>query len=130
MNIKKLRPISWIFALLICLLFPAMGNCQEYEVKLNNGRVIRTKQYYEKDGTIYLLRYGNYVGYEKSEVVEIVKKQDAPSSSAANSPKRAGSGAKTSASPAPKGYLLTNPRALVPQPKKEQATENAGQGNP
>ena len=90
MRMHGFRPIYWIFALLICLLFPVLGNCQEYQVKLNDGRILKVKHYYEKDGTIFLFRYGNYIGIDKSEVVEIIKTQDAESPS--NSPKTAGSG--------------------------------------
>jgi hypothetical protein len=73
---KSIRRISWIGALLIGMLFPAIGNCYIYQVKLSDGRVLKVKQYYEKGDTIFLLRYGNYIGMDKNTVIEITKIKD------------------------------------------------------
>jgi hypothetical protein len=92
-----------ISALLFCLFFAAAGNCQDlYQVKLQDGRILRVRNYYEKDGTIFLLRYGNYVGIEKSQVVEIVKVDEKTTSDASNPPKPAEPSAKAAVAATPK----------------------------
>jgi hypothetical protein len=96
--IKEFKKISWLVALLICLLFPVAGNCEEYQVMMRDGRIIKTRQYYEKNGTIFLLRYGNYIGFDKNEVTEIVKIPDSSETVGSNPSKQKSSGAKTSAS--------------------------------
>jgi hypothetical protein len=98
MRMKRYKLITWIVALLVCLLFPAIGNCQSYQVKLHNGRTMIVRQYYEKDGTIFLLRYGNYIGVDKSEVAEISKIEDPSGSANSNPSTQSSSGAKISSS--------------------------------
>jgi hypothetical protein len=92
MKTMELRTVFRISAFLICMLFAAVANCQDYyQVKLQNGRIIRVNNYYEKNGTIFLLRYGNYIGIEKSEVTGIVKMRDSADSSKPNQSKQTGS---------------------------------------
>jgi hypothetical protein len=42
-----------------------------YRIKLKNGKVITTSNYYEKNGCIYIQKYGGYMGIDRSEVEEV-----------------------------------------------------------
>jgi hypothetical protein len=105
---KRFKQIYWIGALLAGMLFPAIGNCEVYQVKMRDGRTMRVKQYYEKGDMIFLLRYNNYIGLDRNEVVEITKADDStdapdvmPKKKKASSATTAGSkkaGARASAS--------------------------------
>ena len=70
---KRFKQISRSGALLVAMLFPTIGNCEIYQVKMRDGRILKVKQYYEKGDTIFLLRYNNYIGMDRNEVVEITK---------------------------------------------------------
>lgn len=107
---NNFKHIAWMVAVLVCLVFPTIGNCEYYEVKLRNSRIIKVKQYYEKDDTIFLLRYGNYVGIDKNEVLEIVRIQDPSGPAEAAPPRRSSAGPKASSS-----QLKSSPRASRPQ---------------
>jgi|WetSurMetagenome_2_1015567.scaffolds.fasta_scaffold180882_2 hypothetical protein len=95
---KRFKQIYWIGVLLAGMLFPAIGNCEVFQVKLRDGRVLRVRQYYEKGDTIFLLRYNNYIGMDKSEVVEITKAQDSSEEANAAPVKQKSSSTKASTS--------------------------------
>ena len=108
MKIKDFKPIPWILALLICLLFPATGKGDEYQVKLKNGKIMKTRMCYEKDGTVFLYKYGNYIGIDKSEVEEITQTKDPTVSADPGSSKKAGSSKGTTSSQKSKSAKTKN----------------------
>jgi hypothetical protein len=108
MRKKSSGLISWIVALLICLLLPATGICEEYQVKLKSGRIIKTKGCYEKDGTVFVYRYRNYIGIDKSEIEEIIQTQDSAATEDSYSPKQASSGKGASSAQKAKSAKMKN----------------------
>jgi hypothetical protein len=124
MKIMGFRPISRMFALLFCMLFAAAGYCEEYQVKMQDGRVLRVKSYYEKEGTVFLLRYGNYIGVEKSTIAEIVKVHDLVDITKPKAVKNTGAGAKTAVpSTLKNGKNTARPGLVAPKTGQPKAPE-------
>ena len=59
---------------------------------------MKTRMCYEKDGTVFLYKYGNYIGIDKSEVEEIIQTKDSTASVDSESSKKSGAGKGTSSS--------------------------------
>jgi hypothetical protein len=125
---KSIKHISWIVTLLVGMLFPAIGNCYIYQVKLSDGRILKVKQYYEKGDTIFLLRYGNYIGMDKNTVVEITKIKD-PTETANSIPANQKS-SSTKGSSSKNSDRASKPHkclVLQRQPHQRQAQESQSQ---
>jgi hypothetical protein len=120
--------LGWVMAILgACILLPIEGRCQLFHVKLKNGTVLTLRHYYEKNGTLFFYRSGNYIGIERSDVLEIIEIEDKESlaDSAAN-PKR-NSRATSSTSSQSGKKSLRPPARQANRAVGSRATSNASE---
>jgi hypothetical protein len=76
MKTGRLKCAFRIIVVLACLLAPIQGFSQLFKVTFKDGTTVTVRHLFEKDGTVYIYRFGSYIGVEKSNIEEIKEIED------------------------------------------------------